>query len=112
MSGKQESKLPDNVRKAVDAEVFIFIFLFLSFFCACGMKMGTANMFNTMMNTAYALLMDTVFYIMAIAVLAGAVSALFSEFGVISLLNKVLSLLIHPIYGLPGVQGVVQSSSP
>ena len=106
MSGKQESKLPVNVRKAVDAEVFIFIFLFLSFFCACGMKMGTANMFNTMMNTAYALLMDTVFYIMAIAVLAGAVSALFSEFGVISLLNKVLSLLIHPIYGLPGASSV------
>ena len=106
MSGRQESKLPVNVRRAVDAEVFIFIFLFIGFFCACGMKMGTANMFNTMMNTAYALLMDTVFYIMAIAVLAGAVSALFSEFGVISLLNKVLSLLIYPVYGLPGASSV------
>ena len=106
MSGKQESRLPVNVRKAVDTEVFIFIFLFVGFFCACGMKMGTANMFNTMMNTAYALLMDTVFYIMAIAVLAGAVSALFSEFGVISLLNKVLSLLIYPVYGLPGASSV------
>ena len=106
MRRNQKSNLPANVRRAVDAEVFIFISLFLGVFCACGMKMGTANMFNTMMNTAYALLMDTVFYIMAIAVLAGAVSALFSEFGVIALLNKVLSLLIYPIYGLPGASSV------
>lgn len=106
MRRNQKCKLPVNVRKAVDAEVFIFILLFLGFFCACGMKMGLANMFNTMMNTAYALLMDTVFYIMAIAVLAGAISALFSEFGVISLLNKVLSLLIYPVYGLPGASSV------
>ena len=35
-------------------------------------KMGVANMLNTLMNTAYQLLLDTVFYIMAIAVLAGA----------------------------------------
>lgn len=106
MNRNYQSDLPANMRRAVDAEVFIFISLFLSGFCACGMKMGTANMFNTMMNTAYALLMDTVFYIMAIAVLAGAVSALFSEFGVIALLNKVLSLLIYPIYGLPGASSV------
>ena len=56
MSRNQKSNLPVNVRRAVDAEVFIFISLFLGVFCACGMKMGTANMFNTMMNTAYALL--------------------------------------------------------
>ncbi|MBP3312503.1 MAG: hypothetical protein J6L72_09745 [Butyricicoccus sp.] len=106
MSSKRKSELPVGIRKAVDAEVFIFLALFLGFFCACSMKMGLANMFNTMMNTAYALLMDTVFYIMAIAVLAGAVSALFSEFGVISLLNRILSPLIYPIYGLPGASSV------
>lgn len=106
MNHKQKSVLPIGVRKAVDAEVFIFLTIFLGFFCMCGMKMGLANMLDTMMNTAYALLTDTVFYIMAIAVLAGAVSALFSEFGVISLLNKVLSPLIYPIYGLPGASSV------
>ena len=42
------------MRRAVDAEVFIS--LFLGVFCACGMKIGTENMFSTMMNTAYALL--------------------------------------------------------
>jgi len=106
MNHKQRSTLPVGVRRAVDAEAFIFLALFLGFFCLCGMKMGLANMFNTMMNTAYELLTDTVFYIMAIAVLAGAVSALFAEFGVISLLNKVLSPLIYPIYGLPGASSV------
>ena len=106
MSHKKREEMPIGVRKAVDAEVFIFLALFLGFFCLFGFKMGLANMFNTMMNTAYQLLMDTVFYIMAIAVLAGAVSALFAEFGVISLLNKLLSPLIYPIYGLPGASSV------
>jgi len=106
MNHKQKTTTPLGVRKAVDAETFIFLALFLGFFCMCGVKMGLANMFSTMMNTAYKLLMDTVFYIMAIAVLAGAVSALFAEFGVISLLNKLLSPLIYPIYGLPGASSV------
>ncbi|MBR6525468.1 MAG: hypothetical protein IKT57_05810 [Clostridia bacterium] len=106
MNRKQKGALPDGVRKAVDAEVFIFLALFLGLFALCGVKMGMANMLNTMMNTAYELLMDTVFYIMAIAVLAGAISALFSEFGVISLVNKLLSPLIYPIYGLPGASSV------
>jgi nucleoside recognition membrane protein YjiH len=68
--------------------------------------MGAANMFNTMMNTAHDLLINTVFYIMAIAVLAGAVSALWSEFGLIALLNKLLSPLIKPLFGLPGASAV------
>ena len=106
MSNKKKAEKPIGVRKAVDAEVFVFLALFLAFFCMFGFKMGVANMFNTLMNTAFDLLINTVFYIMAIAVLAGAVSALFAEFGVISLLNKILSPLIYPIYGLPGASSV------
>ena len=102
----KKSDLPDGIKKAVDKEVFIFLGLFLGFFVLLGREMGVANMFNTMMNTAYALLLDTVFYIMAIAVLAGAISALFSEFGVISLLNKLLSGVIERVYGLPGASAV------
>ncbi len=67
-----------------------------------GSKMGMVNMLSTMMNTAYALLLDTVFYIMAVAVIAGALSALLSEFGVVTLINKLLSPLMKPLYGLPG----------
>ena len=103
---RKKEQLPPGVKKAVGAEVFIFLAIFLAFFVLIGTEMGTANMFNTMMNTAYQLLMDTVFYIMAIAVLAGAISALFSEFGVIALLNKLLSKAIKGIYGLPGASAV------
>jgi len=102
----KKSDLPEGIKRAVDKEVFIFLAAFLGFFVLLGREMGVANMFNTLMNTAYALLLDTVFYIMAIAVLAGAISALFSEFGVISLLNKLLSGVIERLYGLPGASAV------
>ena len=106
MRSIQKTILPVGVKKAVSKEVFIFLFLFLGLFGLLCWEMGTVNMFNTMMNTAYSLLLKTVFYIMAIAVLAGAISALFSEFGVISLLNKLLSKVIELIYGLPGASAV------
>ena len=97
---------PSGIKKAVSLEVFVFLALFLGFFVALCVEMGTVNMFNTMMNTAFDLLLNTVFYIMAIAVLAGAISALFSEFGVITLLNKLLSPVIKVLYGLPGASAV------
>ena len=106
MNHKQEGALPPGIKKAVGPEVFVFLTFFLGFFVLMGREMGVTNMFNTLMNTAYALLLDTVFYIMAIAVLAGAISALFSEFGVISLLNKLLSRVIEFLYGLPGASAV------
>lgn len=102
----EKEKLPPGIKKTVDKEVFIFLACFLGFFILLGMEMGAANMFNTLMNTAYQLLLDTVFYIMAIAVLAGAISSLFLEFGVISLLNKMLSRIIEKVYGLPGASAV------
>ena len=64
------------------------------------------NMLTTMMNTAYQLLLDTVFYIMAVAVIAGALSALLSEFGVVNLINKILSPFMRPLYGLPGAASI------
>ena len=106
MKKKDTAPLPPGVKKAVGPEVFVFLVIFLGFFVALCAKMGTVNMFNTMMNTAFDLLLNTVFYIMAIAVLAGAISALFSEFGVISLLNKLLSPVIKVVYGLPGASAV------
>ncbi len=93
-------------KKAIGLEAFVFIFVFFGLFVALGRVMGAANMLNTLMNTAYSLLLDTVFYIMAIAVVAGAVSALLSEFGVIALVNKLLSPLMKPIYGLPGASAL------
>ena len=106
MRKKSKLSTPIGLKKAVELEVFVFLALFLGFFVALCTKMGTVNMFNTMMNTAFDLLLNTCFYIMAIAVLAGAISALFSEFGVISLLNKLLSPVIQVVYGLPGASAV------
>ena len=106
MAKKQKVLLPEGVKQGISKEVPVFIVCFFGFFILLGSKMGAANMFSTMMNTAHDLLLHTVFYIMAIAVLAGAISALFSEFGVIFLLNKFLSPLIEPVYGLPGASAV------
>ena len=91
-----------KTKKAVSLEVFIFLAVISAFFGLIGAKMGGVNMMQTMMNTAYQLLLETVFYIMAIAVIAGAVSGLFSEFGLIALINKIISPLMKPVYDLPG----------
>ena len=106
MGVMKREKLPPGVKRAVGLEVFVFLACFLLFFLLIGREMGMANMLNTLMNTAFDLLLNTCFYIMAIAVLAGAVSALFSEFGVISLFNKLLSKPVEKIYGLPGASAI------
>ncbi|MBQ2305760.1 MAG: hypothetical protein II181_06685, partial [Firmicutes bacterium] len=79
---------PLPVKKALSWESLVFVIAFTGVFGIIGYKMGIMNMMNTLMNTAYSLLIDTVFYIMAIAVLAGALSALLTEFGVVSAANK------------------------
>ncbi len=89
-------------KKAVDKETYIILFVIVAGFGALGKVMGIGNLFNTIMNTAHDLLLNTVFFIMAISVVTGALSNLLAEFGVISLLNKIISPLMRPLYGLPG----------
>ena len=103
---EKNNNVPEGYKKTVSIEAFLFIGVLGALFLFLGSHMGVIHMFETLMNTAYQLLLDTVFYVMAIAVLSGAVSALFSEFGVISLLNKILSPLMKPLYGLPGAGAV------
>lgn len=91
-----------TTKPVLGTEVFIFLALFAGLFIYLASIMGGVNLVNTMMGTAYQLLLETVFYIMAIAVLAGAISGLFTEFGVVALINKILSPLMKPLYGLPG----------
>lgn len=91
-----------KIKKALSLETLFFLLAFIGFLGAIAFKMGLVNMLNTFMNTAYDLLMNTVLYIMAIAVLAGAVAGLLSEFGVIAAINKIVSPLMKPVYGLPG----------
>ena len=84
-------------------EALVFLFLLILAFVLLGSRMGSANMIKTLMNTAHDLLLNTVFYLMGITVLTGALSKLMSEFGVVSLLERVLRPLMKPLYNLPGV---------
>ena len=93
-------------KKDIGLENFLCLGLFLTFFILIGRKMGGINMIKTMMNTGFDLLMNVCLYLMAIAVLAGAISGLFSEFGVIALVNKLLSKIMKPIYDLPGASSL------
>ncbi len=65
--------------------------------------MGLTNMLNTIMKTAHSLLLNTVFYLMAMCVITGALGKVLSEFGVVSLLQKLLRPVMRPLYNLPGV---------
>lgn len=88
--------------KSARLEGFVSLLVFLAFFILLGMKMGIANVFATMMNTAYALLRDTALYIAAIAIIMSAIASLLAEFGVISLIDRLLSPLMKPLFGMPG----------
>ena len=88
-------------RSTIEAVVFL-VFL-VAIFVPLGVKMGGSNLINTIMNTAHSLLLNTVFYLMGITVLTGALSKLFSEFGVVSTLERFLRPLMKPLYNLPGV---------
>lgn len=81
----------------------ICLVIVIGFFAYLGISMGMANMLNTVMKTAHDLLINTVFYLMSICVLMGALSRLFAEFGVVSLLEKLLRPLMKPLFNLPGV---------
>lgn len=91
-----------KTKKAFSLETLLFLVLFCALFGILGHTMGFVNMLNTLMQTGFMLLTDTVFYIMAIAVIAGAIAGLFTEFGVVAAINKLISPLMKPLYGLPG----------
>ena len=84
----------------------MLIVLLVLVFGTLGHYMGGKNLVKTIMATAHDLLLNTVFFLMGITVLAGALSKLLSEFGVVQLLEKLLRPLMKPIYNLPGVSAI------
>lgn len=64
--------------------------IIIGLFGGVGYVMGLPNMLNTIMNTAHDLLLNTVFYLMAICVITGALGRIFVEFGVVSLIERIL----------------------
>ena len=93
--------MKDTHRKMLSG-VFCLLII-VAIFGGIAMKMSVPHMLNTIMNTAHDLLLNTVFYLMGICVLTGALGKLFVEFGVVVLLEKMLKPLMKPLYNLPGV---------
>ena len=103
MEQRLKLKNPIKFTSKRSIEAVIFLVVFLGFFGFLAYRMTLPMMLNTFMQTAYHLLMETVFYIMAICVLMGAISKLLAEFGVVRLLENLLKPFMRPLYNLPGV---------
>ena len=95
-----------NKSKRTLKEALISIAVLVLVFGVLGHFMGGKNLVRTIMATAHDLLLNTVFFLMGITVLAGALSKILSEFGVVSLLEKLLRPLMKPLYKLPGVAAI------
>ncbi|MGL6167653.1 MAG: CD0519/CD1768 family membrane protein, partial [Fusobacteriaceae bacterium] len=101
MSIKQSRK-----KKAIGLEGIVCILVLSILIYLLSSKMGGINMINTIIKTAHDLLLNTVFFIMGVSVIAGAFAGILSEFGVIAILNKILSPLMKPLYRLPGAAAI------
>ena len=76
----------------------VCLIIVVAIFGGIGNVMGLPNMLNTIMKTAHDLLLNTVFYLMAICVITGALGRIFVEFGVVSLLERILRPLMKPLF--------------
>ena len=76
-------------------EALVFTIVFFAIFVPLGIRMGGENLLNTIMRTAHGLLLNTVFYLMSITVLTGALAKLMSEFGLVSIIGRVLKPLMN-----------------
>jgi hypothetical protein len=90
-------------KKGGYASAWTCLAIVIGLFTYMGIRMGAANMLNTIMHTAHDLLLNTVFYLMGICVITGALGKLFVEFGVVDLIEKVLRPMMKPLFNLPGV---------
>ena len=93
-------------KKAIGPENLIALFVFVLVFVLLGTQISGIDLLRSMFTIAYDLLMNTVFYIMAVAVLAGAFAGVLTEFGIVALINRLLSPLMWPVYRLPGAAAV------
>lgn len=100
-SAKANVKKKKNVLSRYEGIICLVVVFGLFYYL--GQVMGMANMLNTMMHTAHDLLLNTVFYLMGICVLTGALGRIFVEFGVVKMLEKMLRPLMKPLFNLPGV---------
>jgi len=101
-----ESKPERNIVKAVTTETIVALVIVCGIFAVFTWKMGVAFTFKTAMETAHDLILNTVLFLMGVIVLAGAFTSLVSEFGIVSVANRILSPLMKPLFGLPGAASI------
>ena len=95
-----------RIVKAVTTETVVALVIVVAVFALFAWKMGLAFMFKTMMATAHDLILNTVLFLMAVIILAGAFTSFISEFGIVGIANRVLSPLMRPLFGLPGATSI------
>lgn len=100
-AAKPKKKLSANTRTIISG--LTCLALVFALFAYLGSNMGVGNMIKTLMATAHDLLLNTVFFLMAVCVLTGAIGRLFVEFGVVRLFEIILKPLMKPLFNLPGV---------
>ncbi len=101
--GKPTPKANGKKRRiSMPQGVMCLVIVFL-LFGYLGYAMGVAPMMKTLMYTAHDLLLNTVFFLLSVCVLTGALGRVFVEFGVVTLVEKLLRPIMKPIFNLPGV---------
>jgi hypothetical protein len=102
----ETKKIQNRIVKAFTAETFVCLAILAVVFTAFISKMGLALFFKAAMATAHDLILNTCLFLTGVIILAGAVTALLSEFGIVSIINMILSPLMKPLFGLPGAASV------
>ena len=97
MSAKEK-----KMRKLCWPEGLTCLIVLCILFGYLGVSMGAANLMNTVMRTAHDLLMNTVFFLMAVCVLTGALGKIMIEFKVVNLFERLLRPFMKPVFNLPG----------
>ena len=107
---RQEKTIPPKTGSrlvpAITTETYIALSVITGLFAIFSWKMGVAFTFKTMMATAHDLFLNTVLFLMAVLILAGAFTSLISEMGITGIANRLLSPLMKPLFGLPGATSV------
>ncbi len=108
VSGDEPSnaKVERKIVKAVTMETVVSLVVVTLSLAAFAWKMGIAHMFKTMMGTAHDLLLNTVLFLMGVIILAGGFTSVISEFGIVSVANRILSPLMRPLFSLPGAASI------
>ncbi|UCG88139.1 MAG: aminopeptidase P family protein, partial [Gemmatimonadota bacterium] len=89
---------PEGQKKVVKAgttETTVALALVTAMFAVFAWRMGVANMFGTMMATAHDPILNTVLFLMAVIIIAGAFTPLISDFGIVSIANHAVSRWRH-----------------